>query len=144
MLFCFYDIKGIICYKFVYMKKKQPSIFFLKFCNIYRKVSVEWVQVFNYIYCSPSNTTLFLLYQTMATCFGLLDHHQTKCRYYILSRNSYFNWYAMLVCVFITLYLFIFLTAHLFLCISECVFYSRTHLNICHLYKLMYPSMCGI
>jgi hypothetical protein len=66
-----------------------------------------------------------------------LDHHQANMDITSIAKNSYINWYIMfMVCIYHVI-LSIYLCAPVW-CISECVFYSKTHSNICRLCKWKY------
>lgn len=49
----------------------------------------------DFIYCSPSCTTLFLLKHTMTICFGLFDHNQANIGITSIAEKSYINLYII-------------------------------------------------
>jgi hypothetical protein len=86
-----------------------------------------------YIYCSSLNTTLFLLNQTMAMCFSLMDHHQAN-----INITSIVEILTLLgtLCYGVhlsLLYLSVFLTAHLFgEYLNVCFIQERIQIYVIH------------
>jgi hypothetical protein len=85
------------------------------------------VPVTNYTYWSPPYITLFLLNQTMATWFDLLNHNRAKYQILHHSRNSSINWYVIFMVYIYHVISHYFLILHTCLvCIWMCVLFKNT------------------